>query len=541
MKKNVFLSILCAICALAITFVACNKDTEEGTKKAHKSGTLADKGIYECIDPGLYELNENAVKSHNAVSNRTTFVNGDVWIAQKADIYKISVTKGGTEYSSFCGAYISNGFGESVEYSSAALEPVKKAQIISALNYIYDNYGSLNGWMEDDYGNPNRPPVSPENSTYVVAQCVIWMILDYIDADGNLVQPQNGIVSVYPEYSNPGYYDYGPYINRGFEAVIDAVYAAATNGYTGSKTVNDLAYLVGPNYPSDINGWQPQIIPLGGVEPVCVEFTKVVWAPNLPNGRAIVDGEFSFQLWEKVGTTYSNTGKTSFTRLNGKIEFCDLADGNYQIREIATGNWEAQTIDFSIVNGVPNYPKGQVITNKPKTGPSYGSVTATNTNYKDGGLYSHYLYFDSKNDKATTKSYTDGLVVYNSNHFTFAKLNYADLTAGNTIELAMVVGNKVDRVGTAYVKLVNGKLEVTIEGFAKGNFGVMAFNKPMTSNMPKNGNIHSQKEADLMSALGSTTGFNHNNKLEVPCPANLNGTIYLYIHCGDIQYYLPVQ
>jgi len=77
---------------------------------------------------------------------------------------------------------------------------------------------------------------------------------------------------------------------------------------------------------------------------------------------------------------------------------------------------------------------------------------------------------------------------------------------------------------------------IFIDNFGKGSFGVMAFNQNMvTKKFPKNGNIHSQKEADLKKELGATTGFNHDNKLVVPCPAG--NTIYLYIHCGTIQFF----
>jgi len=44
------------------------------------------------------------------------------------------------------------------------------------------------------------------------------------------------------------------------------------------------------------------------------------------------------------------------------------------------------------------------------------------------------------------------------------------------------------------VKLVNGKIELTIDKFAEGSFGLIAFNKPPVFN---NGNIHSRKEKDL--------------------------------------------
>jgi hypothetical protein len=550
MKKTLILTAICAICALAITFVACKKETEEGTKKAPKSGNLADVGIYDDFEFGEgYLLDEQAVKSHNKVIVRTVFNNGDVWIEKRGEggtdnssIYDIYVMKDGKSYSSFCAAYVSNAFGGLTEcYEFGTLNQVKKEQIISALNYIYNTYGSLNGWMEE---LPNPKDVNPDNSTKVVAQSVIWMILDYVDGFGALIQPQNGIVSINPEYSMPGYYDYGPYINRGFEEAIDAAFAARNSNIEGPVT--DLAYLVGPNYPSDVVSWQPQIIPLGKVnsDPICVSFTKQVWAPTMPEGRVINDDEFSFQLWKMDGTAYVNTGKVSFTRLNGKVEFCGLYEGNYQIREIlpAGSNWEtAQPINFNVsangtVTGGIKADGTTIVVNKPKMGPAYGSVTATDD--KLNYLARVQATLNPKNGNAQFPiSYNPGRVVYNANHFMYARLTRAELETG--VELAMVVGNKFDYVGKAFAKIVDGNIVVTIENFGKGNFGVMAFNKEMTDKMPKNGNIHSQKEADLKKELNATTGFDHNNNLVVPCPGG--NSIFLYIHCGTIQFYLPVN
>jgi len=169
-------------------------------------------------------------------------------------------------------------------------------------------------------------------------------------------------------------------------------------------------------------------------------------------------------------------------------------------------------------------------------GPAYGSVTAINKTPTALGNISIAAVlgsFNQKNGNAQfPQSYLAG-VVYNANHFCYARYTRAELGAG--VVLDMVVGNKIDRVGKATAQIVGNNIEVVIENFGKGDFGVMAFNKPMTSNMPKNGNIHSQKAADLTSQLGATTGFNHDNKLVVPCPTG--NDIYLYIHCGTIQFW----
>jgi len=165
----------------------------------------------------------------------------------------------------------------------------------------------------------------------------------------------------------------------------------------------------------------------------------------------------------------------------------------------------------------------------PSVGPSYGTVTATNAgnvpailaglNPKSGNPY----YGDKK--IADTP-----FIVPNSNHFVFAQFTRGELAAG--VALEFLVGNKFEVVGTGSAKLVGGNIEVTIDKFANGSFGVIAFNKLPVFN---NGNIHAQKEADLKKA-GAVTGFNHDNKLVVPCPAG--DTIYLYIHCGTLQFFL---
>jgi len=167
---------------------------------------------------------------------------------------------------------------------------------------------------------------------------------------------------------------------------------------------------------------------------------------------------------------------------------------------------------------------------KPPVTGSYGSVTATNAgnvpailaglNPKNGNPY----YGDKK--IADTP-----FVVPNANHFVYAQFTRAELEQG--VALDLLVGNKFEIVGTASVKLVDGNIVITVDNFAKGSFGATAFSKLP---VPKNGNIHSQKEADLKKDFGATTGFNHDNKTVLPCPAGNN--IWLYIHFDNVQFYI---
>jgi len=177
---------------------------------------------------------------------------------------------------------------------------------------------------------------------------------------------------------------------------------------------------------------------------------------------------------------------------------------------------------------IPNSGKKPI----PPSTKSYSSVTATNAgnaahilaglNPKNGNPY----YCDRKESDTP-------FVVPNSNHFVFAKMTKAELNAG--VPLEFLTGNKFQVAGAGIVRLANGHIVLSIDNFAKGNFGVIAFAPDKNGNIPafKNGNIHSQKEADLIKA-GATGGFSHNNAVSVKCPAT--DVIYLYFHAGSLQF-----
>jgi hypothetical protein len=253
-------------------------------------------------------------------------------------------------------------------------------------------------------------------------------------------------------------------------------------------------------------------------------------------------GEFSFDLFKIDESPVVLIG-TFEVRRNGIVKATELVPGTYQFREKKHNVWELKNpnaLTFTIYGTEPLGEKirlfGDAVVNKPILDKSYGSVTATNKgnqkaihdglNKKNGNPY-----YGDKNNPDTP------YVVPNSNHFVFAELNRASLVNG--VFLDMMVGNNFEVVGQALVKLVNDKLEITMNG--EGKFGAIAFNRLPVFN---NGNIHSQKVADL-AKFGAMTGFNHDintsnlkNTATIPCPAG--DTIYLYIHCDPIQFYKAI-
>jgi hypothetical protein len=137
----------------------------------------------------------------------------------------------------------------------------------------------------------------------------------------------------------------------------------------------------------------------------------------------------------------------------------------------------------------------------------------TATPYEEWGP----TFSSSYSSVTVTNDYTAPLVVVNSNHFTYAKLSVAELVGG--VILDMVEGNKYNKVGTAFVQIVDGKLELTINGVA--DFGAIVFSSIPA---PENGVVHSQ------------SGFKHdsNNKIDLP-EADTDGYIYLYVHCDSFK------
>ena len=238
---------------------------------------------------------------------------------------------------------------------------------------------------------------------------------------------------------------------------------------------------------------------------------------GLPKNAA--PGQFTYKADHKGGvTTYTYTIPlagldpcmvvAAHAEVNGGVDANGKSLGGQTAwgkgdRDYPNANNWSWIIDFCKQSCTP--PEDDEET--PVLGPSYGSVTATNAGM--GGTY----------------------IVPKSNHFVYAVLNKTDLLNG-PIALDFVVGNKIDLVGTGSVALVDGNLVVTIDNFGAGKFGITAFNQVPTFG---NGNIHAQKEKDL-AKFGATTGFSHNNVSVVPCPTG--NTIYLYIHCDPIQFYL---
>ena len=243
----------------------------------------------------------------------------------------------GVAYSSFCGYYDSGKLGGDtyngptliyVDMTSdfAALKPGVKEGLITAYNYIYDTWGSLDQW-------PSASGTStPSESTKFIAQLVTWLLLN------------DGIVEANSDFA---------YINDCVAEVL-----ANYQGYSGSQTIKDIVFLADENYPNNLQYCQPQIIPIYG-EPVFnnkaantqgISIAKTVdgiafdvWTTGYDGDVDELISGMDFKLYtlNADGTiNYANVIATGVLNVaNGMIDFNiqGLSAGKYAIVETLTG------------------------------------------------------------------------------------------------------------------------------------------------------------------------------------------------------------
>jgi hypothetical protein len=538
-SKKLLFAVIATVVIGSMTFFACKKDrlldeSNGGFKTSANSEVLYMKDF----DPnGEYFVKWgwfNGDGRVNVVSNSSFVPEGGKALNEIWNIHASFSPDGANSFTSFCANGWSNTFAEGEAYVVKKLNPNDPIDLdlqnrlydaTDALNYILCHYGSVDAW------NWNAGDYSVESNTKIISQIVVWILI--LDQNWYAVDINEILIT---DFGGAGQ-EYIPYYTAAVQNVLGNY---KTDHSRANGEIMACVMLVGKDYPTDILNRQPQVVPiwydptqpfLGGIG-----FTKM----KLVNGQQMTAGagEFEFDLFMEQNDVYDLFIRTICTDNYGRVSITDLPEGNYVFKEKEYANWKLDIpgdgLYFTIApdgtaTWADQYFTGTVV-NKPKIGPSYGTVTAT----KAGNVPNIIASLNPKNgNPQDPQSYNAG-VVWNSNHFVYAEFTRAELEAG--AELDFVVGNKFDIIGHGTAKIVDGNIEVTIDNFYKGEFGVIAFNKPCSKNMPKNGNIHSQKEADLIKDLGATTGFNHNNKLVVSCPTG--NTIYLYIHCGTIQFYL---
>ena len=248
-RKN-WMKLLCASLALVlIGFVSCKKDKDMMVTKA-----VTEVG-------GIYNVDAFD-------KNATYYCAGDKWNTVEiqfdnnhvngwfVDIFTTN-TATDVEYSSFCGHVNSSGFGKDVYAyydKTAAFRATKDAEyqnILKALNYIYNKWGSLDVWAREGGNWENVETTGVPTKT--VAAMVIQVLLNDIPATGVRVIG-DGMT----------YWWCSP-VSTTLTAVIDnAVAEVLANyaSYNGPAHATEFVYLAGPNYPNDVIQCQPQIIPL---------------------------------------------------------------------------------------------------------------------------------------------------------------------------------------------------------------------------------------------------------------------------------------
>ena len=319
MKRTLF-KVVPALLVLGLILAGCAVPNSPvgapGARAVAPVGTLDGKTIV---------LNYDWVMPYGGVKLYTEFKNGTVWNGyreglgsdNKVENLNVRVSNPGdesnyVEYASFCGHMGSGNYADS-GYAPYAFDEGIQSKIASALNYIYDTYGSLDSWAEGSLYNP-KAVLDVEDATRVLAQMAVWSIIAPAGDDFE-------VASMYV-------LDTDRYAN--INAALAAVLAAANNGYRGDGLIG-IYYMADLNDPTNIRYKQPQIIP----------FLKDKVTP--PNAKVTIEKTVG---GVNIATWASTTGKNTASLIS-----FDLVDANGKVVASATPDAKGMVTFAGIPNG----------------------------------------------------------------------------------------------------------------------------------------------------------------------------------------------
>ena len=224
----------------------------DGTYTVVENLTAAGKLVFEQVDPMTVTITGGKQDNGSDFNPNAKYMglkgnDGDAINAvNKTDntgtnpytIYNFKVQNEATnsEYLSFCGNYGSSGL-DTVQANLWKLDPALQADITGMLNYIFAKYGSIDKWAAAPY-DPNTGLQAavddPVKNTKLIAQIAIWLTL------GEGLQSVN---------------------LTGCPNLTAAIQDVVANGKTTLGNIS-IFFLAGVDYPADINGIQPQLVPV---------------------------------------------------------------------------------------------------------------------------------------------------------------------------------------------------------------------------------------------------------------------------------------
>jgi len=293
---------------------------------------------YTDFDKGVaYESSSNTVLSGGCRFAVTYTANPD-WLNGFNDWFQdfaVRNTETGKVYPSYCAHYFSNNLGgangilyydKTAEFK--AFKPQAYKDILSALNFIYDTWGSLDAYT-------CGAPTNAQQATKIIANVVVWMLA----GDG-----VSGVNVAWIDYSTK---QASTLVNECIDLVMRSF-----DGYTGTETVTEFVFLAQSSYASG-NEWnaitncQPQIVPIYD----CPDNPPVATGLNWNNGVAKPekDGENGVGLNQFTldGFTLKNN-KNYLARTN----FLNKFDGKVAA---APGKNDEKAF-FTLIERTPLYP-----------------------------------------------------------------------------------------------------------------------------------------------------------------------------------------
>jgi len=451
-----------------------------------------------------------------------------------------------TVYPSYCAYWFSGNVNQELIDQTAirfANNPTAKANIIKALNYIYDEYGSVDQW-----------PASPTNvagATKLIAQLVVWNLLEdgvistnlLTEGYGFINNAVNNVLANYADAETSGaivdivflaqegfVFDDGNYIT-GYQPQLVPVFGGGTfdnTGIPGFKGVASFSKVVDVDFDID-DGFDYSIFKFdlykledGGDPADIADYTIQI----VNDDEDSVDGTFSPNAFGNVRVEDLDVGYYVFVEqdISGWVAGTYAGGLFFEIRKVGHDDHTFWLIDGEYVLGESG-DMGEV-------GPDFDNISLGKIKVRaDVTLLEKWIKQTHKEafnriGKKDTVILADGTPLLNAenDHFGYIVIDPNEESTGS---LRLAVGSNKDYIGVdVNYEIVGGELNLFFDGDLYGNVAASVRAIVSNSPIPWNNDTNGQHLA-----IGTGDAY---TALELFGPVDFNQDVYLFVHFAEI-------